>query len=590
MKKKTVPIKKLVNLAATGKLNIAFKVLKKASAGSKSAPAIWLQLSGIYGAQGNLQLTKKCCEKALEIEPNYALAYSHLGNVYSAVGDSEKAINFSQRAVNLQPDDPSILFNFSVINRNLGHYPKAIQCLKKAIQYRPDHPESHYIIGSCYQASGVLEKLVEHYKKAIHLKPDFIECMVNLGYHYINIGDIQLANEYFDRALVLQPNHNSTLSGKADALLRVNDKPGSYAIIRSLIDRNDITANALYAYSLLGEDYGDSGEIIDLAEGQLRKPGLPNADRAVLGFALGRTYDRLAQYDKAFINYKLGNDASQNTFDSSDFAEYILKIHEQYNLDFTNSFEKSDVEFEDPVFIIGMPRSGTSLIEQILSKHSNVYAAGELNYIFDMTKHIHKMTGSTTLFPASVSQLSTGQLNDLAHIHIKRIRKLCDIPVARITDKMPSNYTYLGLISQIFPRAKIIHCERDPRDTCLSIYFQNFQNFQQYAGDLEKIGNVYLQYKKLMEHWNEVLNIPILNVQYESVVENTEKNAREIIEFCGLEWEDGCLEFHKSQRRVITASFDQVNKPIYTKSVARWKNYEKHLGGLQKILQPILDE
>lgn len=587
MKKKSLPIQKLVNLAVAGKLNTAFKVLKKAING-KNAPEIWVKLSGIYGAQGNLQLSRECCEKALVISPEFALAYSHLGNVYLATGDTQKAVELSQRAVNLQQNDPTILYNFALICRKLGDHLQAIHYLEKAIELRPDHAASHYTIGSCYQTIGDLDKLVKHYEIALSINSKFIDCLVNLGLHYINIGDYERSIEYLDKTLLIDKRNNFALSGKAGILARTGDKAGAYDIVRYLIDNGSATVNTMDVYSLLGKDYGTADELIKCSEAMLRQ-NIASDDKMLLGFSLGRTYDRLGKYDKAFRSYKLGNEASECNFDAKSYGQFIQSIVDVYSRDNLEGLCSASNAYDEPVFILGMPRSGTSLIEQILSSHSQVFSAGELNYITELTEKISGSLDTGEHYPTAVNLLSVGNVNDLVETYMHRLHKLAgNSSIKRITDKMPANYTHVGFISQLFPNARIIHCMRDPRDTCLSIYFQNFQNFQQFSADLQNIGEVYLHYKRLMDHWNDVLNIPILNVQYESVVENAEEKAREIIEFCGLEWEDECMEFYKSKRNVITASFDQVNKPIYTKSVARWRNYEKHLDKLQGILQPVL--
>ena len=251
-----------------------------------------------------------------------------------------------------------------------------------------------------------------------------------------------------------------------------------------------------------------------------------------------------------------------------------------FSADTLESMPRSACEDKRPVFIVGMPRSGSSLVEQILSSHPMVYGAGELNDIKNLastlfaTSHQHK----NKIF----SNVQTSKLIELADRYLSSVEKVCG-DALRVTDKMPSNFLWLGFIMQLFPDARIIHCIRDPRDTCLSCYFQPFVRSHDYANDLGDLAFYYRQYERLMHHWQQNVNLPILNVYYSDLIADAEAVARQMIGFIGLDWDDNCLNYHKSDRITATASWDQVRQPIYTKSLARWKHYRKHI-------DPLLDE
>jgi hypothetical protein len=236
-----------------------------------------------------------------------------------------------------------------------------------------------------------------------------------------------------------------------------------------------------------------------------------------------------------------------------------------------------------PIFIVGMPRSGTSLMEQILAAHRNVYAAGELDTLFNITNKIKQEVGSDEAYPFYISKLNQENLDAMAGIYLKQLDDF-STQAECVTDKMPHNFYLVGLIQLLFPEARIIHCERDPVDTCLSIYFQDFSEEHKYAKDLFNIGTHYHQYQRLMNHWRQVLTIPILDVKYEDLVSDIEIVTRRVLKFCDLDWQESCLQFHKVNRTIDTASFDQVRQPLYTKSVQRWKHYEKYLDELKKGL------
>jgi hypothetical protein len=230
-----------------------------------------------------------------------------------------------------------------------------------------------------------------------------------------------------------------------------------------------------------------------------------------------------------------------------------------------------------------MPRSGTSLVEQILASHPHVYGAGELTTIGDLAATLGRSTGSQHGYPRNVLNAGTEAIESCAAEYLRQIAALSG-EAPRVSDKMPHNFLYLGLIDLMFPGARVIHVARDPMDTCLSLFFQTFNSMHSYSTDLTYLGAYYRQYERLMNHWERVLRIPMLTVRYETLVEDVEKATRDMLEFCELPWDPVCLQFHASGRIVKTPSYDQVRQPIYRSSVARWRRYEKHLGALMAAL------
>ena len=571
---------KITKLLISSKFEVAFKQLKK-SRRNAADEKVWVRLSGLCG---ELQLPDgiiRCCQMAIAVNSQYALAYSHMGNAFLMKGNIQKAASFSQHAAQLSPDDAAIQYNFGMILRHLGMYDEAIIHISRAVEIKPEKSTYHYTLASCYQAIADADSLVFHYGRALELNPAMVECYINLGHHYAVFGDIDKALDYFNKALSLNAGSGSALSGKAGILLRTGEREEAYSIVRDLIDKGEVTPTALQAYSQLSSDFGESQEVINLSEKMLKKPGIAGIDRSILGFTLGKMYEKGKDYNRAFDSYKLANEASYGKFNREDYKRYIDNIIATYSEEAIHEMPLASTVDERPIFILGMPRSGTSLVEQLLSQHSKVYAAGELVVLNDIKNLISKDVKGA-VYPMAVASLTSENLDKYQKIYSDYIGHLSSSEF--ITDKMPTNFLYIGLISQLFPQAKILHCSRDPRDTCLSIYFQNFQNFQPYSSNLKDIATVYCEYERLMEHWQSVVDVPILEIPYESVVNDFSTYARKIVEFCGLDWEPACLDFYKSRRTVNTASFDQVNKPIYRKSMARWKNYEKHISDMLEIL------
>ena len=295
-----------------------------------------------------------------------------------------------------------------------------------------------------------------------------------------------------------------------------------------------------------------------------------------LQFTLARLCDTAKQYDRAFGHAHIANKLKGVNYNHERRVQQFERQKAVYTRDTIAPLPRSTVRSGLPVFIVGMPRSGTSLMEQILSCHSEVCARGETTDVADLTKKID-------YYPDGVRNLSPEKLDALADGYVRRLRALAPL-ASRFTDKMPGNYLYLGLINQVFPDARIINCRRDPRDICVSQYMLDFATGHYYSYNLETLAGAIKIYQDIMAYWHEVLPISILDVRYEDLIADPRSQVAKILDFCGLEWEEACLAFHASKRQVVTASYDQVRQPLYTKSVARWKNYEKYLEPVNRIL------
>jgi hypothetical protein len=317
-------------------------------------------------------------------------------------------------------------------------------------------------------------------------------------------------------------------------------------------------------------------EAIGLLERLANQPVISSADQRMLRFALANLCDKAKQYDRAFGHAIIANRLKNIRYDHNAEQMEVNRLKAVYAATAIASLPRSSIRSELPVFIVGMPRSGTSLLEQILSCHSKVYARGE-------STDITNLAAGIPYYPDGVRNLTQEKLDTLAGTYLQRLREMTS-SATRVTEKLPGNYMHLGLISQLFPGARVLHCQRDPRDTCLSNYFIDFGTGLNFAYDLESLGLAYKAYQELMEHWKTVLPIPILDVRYEELVADPRTWVKTILDFCGLEWEDACLDFHKSKRQAVTASYDQVRKPLYKSSVARWKPYARHLEPVSRIL------
>lgn len=328
--------------------------------------------------------------------------------------------------------------------------------------------------------------------------------------------------------------------------------------------------------ALVAPALGKADETISLLEQMVNRPGIPVKTHRSLRFALAQLCDKAKQHGRAFGHAIIANRLKAAGYNHNTKQAMLNRLRSVYSEAGIATLPRSRNHSELPVFIVGMPRSGTSLLEQILSCHSKVHARGETTDIGDLVESI-------PYYPDGVRNLTQEKCDAMADAYIQRHSAMAPTAL-RVTDKLPDNYWYLGAISQLFPGPRIVNCRRDPRDICLSNFMIVFLTGNTYAYDLEHLALACKDYQELMAHWKRVLPIPILDVRYEDLIADPRTWVAAVLEFCGLEWEDACLNFHKSERQVVTASYDQARKPLYKTSVAHWKHYERQLEPVNRIL------
>jgi hypothetical protein len=308
---------------------------------------------------------------------------------------------------------------------------------------------------------------------------------------------------------------------------------------------------------------------------------LPTVTRTQVYHQLGDLYERAKDHDKAFTYHQESNRLKENRFDPAAHADRISRTIAICDRTLLGSGPHAINASELPVFIVGMPRSGTSLVEQILASHPQVHGAGELGDIMQIASGLGARIHPGARYPDCLREVSPALLDDIASRYLEKLGGM-DASARRVTDKMPHNYLHLALIQMLFPKARVIHTARNPLDTCVSIYFQEFSSEHAYAYDLDHLAAYYHQYERLMQHWEQTIDLPMLKVKYEDLVEDQEAWSRRMIDFLGLEWDDQCLKFFENKRHVATPSYDQVRQPLYARSVERWRRYDRYLGPLKR--------
>lgn len=429
------------------------------------------------------------------------------------------------------------------------------------------------------QLSGQLKAAEKIYRSILQQSPQSSDALHLLGLVLAESDDEQSGIDLIESAIKLNPGVAAFQHNLAGILRRVGKLTEAEAAFREAIR---LKSDYGEAYQGLAEmvSFTAGDPLLKQIEAQLNDAKLSANNASYLHFAAGKILDDTGDYAAAFQHYKQGNSAAARKFSAELFHQQTKDSLYQFSPDLVKRFAAVGSSSQQPIFVVGMPRSGTSLIEQILASHSSVFGAGELNDMKFIVHDAMRMTRLNKPYPNFLPNFTAQQLQASAQQYLERTRQPDVSNVRYVVDKHPLNFIFLGLILLMFPNAKVIHSVRHPLDTCLSCYFQNFTNGQDYSFDLDTLGEFYLDYRRLMAHWQQLFPGRILDVHYEQVLTDQEGETRRLLEFCDLPFEAGCLSFHETQRTVKTASFLQVRQPIYRSSKGRWRNYEQELSGL----------
>lgn len=514
-------------------------------------------------------------------------AFNGLGLVYRDLKDWPRALECFEHAVGLAPASADYRMNFGAALRESGLSDLAAQQFLEAVKLRPNWIEAIVLLAELLQKQRRYDEAKECYDRALQLQPAQPELQERLGYVYLDMGDTGHATQSFSDVLTRFPDRYMAMLGLGRSYMDAGRSAEAAAALENTISSHPEHA-AGYFYLAASRKFKADDPVIPRLQAFADKTGDEKSAAIALNFALGKIYDDSKQWDDAWRHYARANRLRNAKYDYQ--AEAQEKQYDELMRVFTQEFirDHRDLGLDSrlPVIIVGMPRSGTTLTEQIVSSHPDVIGAGEVIFWSEAYSALPYKIGSDNPYPACVAEMSTKHAHEIADRYCSQLRKIAgpDVDPARITDKMPHNFVHLGLIALLFPNAPIIHCRRDAMDNCLSIFFQNFGGEHPYAYDLANLGHHHRQYERLMAHWHAVLPNRILDIQYEDTIADPEYWSRKLIDHVGLEWDDACLAPHKLERTVKTASHWQVRQPIYKTSVQRWRNYEQYLGPLKEAL------
>ena len=531
--------------------------------------------------------------KAVLLVPKDWRGYERLANLLRRSGRFDEAHKVAERGFAIAPDEPAMLVEVAQCRRLLSRG-DAVAPLKRACELVPDRAEHFSLLGEAYLETNRQQRLAaEAFRRALELEPGNPNRKIRYAGVLSMIGQEAQAEALLREAQQQAPN-------SVDVWI-------SAARFAQIMGRPAEAQAAWQRVIALAPDSGDAMAVLltqfpDTVDPALHArvlamatdPATPARYRRRLQFALYAYEKHRANYTVAFRHLSEGNRlrreelvTRERGYGRPSREQYFNRVIETFDAPFFDRTKGMGNPSKQPIFILGMPRSGTTLCEQILASHSRVYGAGELEGIRDVARLMPRalaQPGETAgQFPFAMDRVTDAIVKRLAERYLTQLAQLTRSE--RATDKMPSNYVHVGLIHLLFPNAKIIHCVRDPMDNCLSCYEQNFSHPTSWSWDLEDIGHYYGQYRKLMAHWNRVLPVPMLEFSYEATVDDFETQARRLLDFCELDWEPACLDFHRTERPVLTASKGQVRRPIYASSKGKWRMFERELEPLRLAIE-----
>ncbi len=558
---------------------------------------------------------------ATRLDPKAELAFFNLGRALTALGEGVEADKAFEASFELNPERKKLAL--AAEHHRNGRLDEAQQMYREVLRANPNNVDAVRLLGTIAASQLRIGEAERLFRRAIELAPDFVRVIIDLGrmlkeqnryqeaidcFERANVlepGNVQShfqlaatlapaaltyeAVEVYQRVLKMQPNHAGALLGLAHMLKTIGRQDEAIVAYRDFIGLTPDHGEGYWSLANL-KTYRLTDDDIQVMEAQLTRDDLTDLSAVNFLFALAKTYEDQGDFELAWDYYSKGNAKRRMTekydpVQTEVTNDSIIAVFDRQFLAQNTGLGNPDPA---PIFVVGLPRSGSTLIEQILASHSLVEGTAELPYAGRIATSLNRNRADGVNYPRAVRELGEKQFKAMGqeYLDLAQLHRTEGKP--HFIDKMPNNTPTIGLLHLILPNAKIIDARRYPMDSCFSCYRQLFAQGQTFTYDLTDIGEYFLQYERMMDHWHEVLPGRVLTVQYEDMVTDFENQVRRLLEYLELPWEDACLNFHETERPVRTASSEQVRQPIYSKSINRWRNYEQHLGELIEVLEPVL--
>lgn len=536
----------------------------------------------IYQVVGDWKKVEAIYRELTRLVPKDGKAWHSLGRALMETGNISAAEQAYRRATTLSVSDPECWKNLGITLLKLGRpgdAEESLNCFKKVIATNPDDAEGHNNMGIALGLLHRRDEALAAAQMAIQLEPRSWQPWLNLAQIYLQNDEVENALEVYKNGVELATDKNMFNLTLGNTLNILGKFETALTFFQRAYEKNPKDLGALSQFISHQKFTSLDDPLLLKARAAVDAATAEGDEVTSLCFALGKIMDKLEQYEAAFAYYERGNKLRSKTmqFNPELHCQYIDSVIRQYDAGTIEKLRAFGNPSETPIYIVGMPRSGTTLTEQIIASHPLVAGGGERGFWGACEKD---WAGEGKPDKTAIDSIALACLDDLAGVKVEGKQAL------KVTDKMPHNFLRVGLIHAVFPNARIIHVRRHPVDNCLSIYFQNFRGDHPYAYDLENLAFYRREYERLMQHWREVMPADrYFEFDYEDLVADQEGMSRKLIEFCGLEWDDACLNFHENERAIKTASIWQVRQKIYTSSVERWRHYEHHIGPLMALLE-----
>ena len=518
-----------------------------------------LALAAEHQHAGRWAEAEKLCREVLRGDPRNVNALRLLGTCAAHAGRQREAERLLRRAVTQAPDYAEAQLDLGRLLKEQQRLEEAIAQFEKAIELEPGNFQGHFLLASVLAPAARSYDAIEAYRKVLELRPNHPGAWLGLGHMLKTVGRQDEAIEAYREC--------------------IRRKPGNGEIYWSLAN--------LKTYQLTDAD------IVEIEAQLQREPDADDPDtqsRVNFLFALAKAWEDRGDYERAWRYYEEGNSTQRMEENYDPVRTEVLNdaIVQVFDRELLQARIGQGHPSDEPIFIIGLPRSGSTLLEQILASHSQVEGTAELPYVGIVSNSVGRNRADGVNYPHAMRGLDAVQLRQLGQDYLDLARIHRSVGRPRFIDKMPNNFPAVGFLQLVLPNAKVIDARRYPLDSCLSCYRQLFARGQSFTYDLTDIGEYFLQYQRMMDYWHEVLPGRVLTVQYEDMVTDFDSQVRRLLEYCELPFEENCVRFWETERPVRTASSEQVRQPIYSQSIHRWRRYERHLGELIEVLQPVL--
>jgi tetratricopeptide (TPR) repeat protein len=568
---------------------------------------------------GKAEEAAACYRAATALEPSYAQAHNSLGMVLFQLGEPDEAVKEFETAIGIDSADAGMHNNLGVALQAKGRLQEAIESFRRSLDVDPGRVEVRNNLGAALRANGDLDEAERHLHEAAEADPSVANVHYNLARLYLDQGNPDASEAAARKAIELNPRQAQHFIALGEAQRAMGDPEESLNSLHGAIalePRNAVARNELgVSLLILGRfeeaeasfrravnieprfaiahgnlarvrhfDDSDRNQV-EVLEKLASSPNLSDEDLAHMHFALGKMLDDIGEYERAMQHFVSGNalEHARTHFDAAAGRAFVERSRATFSDAFVEEKCALGSPSDMPIFVVGMMRSGTTLIEQILASHPAVYAGGELEFFRGVSAQLPERLGGGRPYPECVSALDAATVDSICNTYLEHLRERMG-DARRFTDKNPLNFEHLGLIMVAFPNARVIHCRRDPMDLALSIFFQHFSKRHEFAYSFADIAECHRQYEQLMAHWHAVFPGRILDVRYEDLVADLETTIRSMLDYLDLQWDERCLAFHRTERPVGTASLWQVRQPLYGYAIERWRHYEPYLEELRAAL------